>query len=61
MTRKSYLVPTAAECRPGCTDPIHKNQSKFVDAAGILRYSADGSEVFPGPTGVRKTRCAGAE
>jgi len=35
-------------------DPVRKNQSKYVDIFGVLRYSADGSIVFPGPTGVRK-------
>ena len=33
---------------------VKQDQSKYVDAAGVLRYSADGSEVFPGPTGVRR-------
>lgn len=35
-------------------DPIHSDQSKHTDAEGKLRYNADGSEVFPGPTGVRR-------
>jgi len=35
-------------------DPVTKDQSKHRDASGVLRYSADGSEVFPGPTGVRR-------
>lgn len=52
------LYPPA--CPPAGRDPIHANQSKFVDEAGILRYRADGSEVFPGATGVRKPRIAGA-
>lgn len=41
-------------------DPVERNQSKHVDAAGALRYDADGSEVFPGPTGVRRPRCRAA-
>jgi hypothetical protein len=42
---------------------VVQNQSKHVGADGKLRYDADGSEVFPGPTGVRQppvreqTRC----
>jgi hypothetical protein len=35
------------------TDPVTANQSKYRDEHGILRYSADNSEVFPHPTGVR--------
>lgn len=35
-------------------DPIRRNQSKHLDSNGVLRYSADDSEVFPGPTGVRR-------
>jgi hypothetical protein len=34
-------------------DPVARDQSKYVGEDGRLRYSADGSEVFPGPTGVR--------
>lgn len=30
---------------------IKSDQSKYADEAGILRYRADNSEVFPGPTG----------
>jgi hypothetical protein len=41
-------------------DPVRKNQSKHVGADGHLRYDADGSRVFPGPTGVR-TRETAAE
>jgi hypothetical protein len=37
-------------------DPVRTNQSKHRDAEGVLRYDADDSEVFPGPTGVRKHR-----
>ena len=33
---------------------IKQNQSKYVDAAGVLRYQVDDSEVFPGATGVRR-------
>jgi len=40
--------------RPWVKDPVLKDQSKYRDADGKLRYSADGSEVFPGPTGVRR-------
>jgi hypothetical protein len=36
------------------TDPVTANQSKYRDEHGILRYSSDHSEVFPGPTGVRR-------
>lgn len=36
------------------TDPVQQNQSKYVGADGRLRYVADDSEVFPGPTGVRR-------
>jgi hypothetical protein len=35
---------------------ITTNQSKHVGPDGRLRYDADGSEVFPGPTGVRAPR-----
>jgi hypothetical protein len=35
-------------------DPIRTNQSKYRGRDGRLRYQADGSEVFPGPTGVRR-------
>lgn len=38
---------------PGA-DPVRRDQSKHVGADGRLRYSADGSEVFPGATGVRR-------
>jgi len=41
-------------------DPVLANQSKYRDADGVLRYSADGSRVFPGPTGIR-TRETAAE
>lgn len=34
-------------------DPVRKNQSKHVGEDGQLRYDADNSLVFPGPTGVR--------
>lgn len=34
--------------------PIQVNQSKYVGDDGKLRYQADGSEVFPGRTGVRR-------
>ena len=37
------------------SDPVRTDQSKEVGADGRLRYSADGSEVFPGPTGVRRS------
>jgi len=36
-------------------DPVDRNQSKTV-AGGVLRYSADMSPVFPGPTGVRPSK-----
>jgi len=36
-------------------DPVARDQSKCVGADGVLRYSADGSEVFPGATGVRRS------
>jgi len=42
-------------------DPVGSNQSKYADEHGVLRYSTDNSEVFPGATGVRKqkgARCA---
>ena len=35
-------------------DPVKRDQSKYVGDDGKLRYYADGSEVFPGPTGVRR-------
>jgi NADH/NAD ratio-sensing transcriptional regulator Rex len=35
-------------------DLVRRDQSKHIDSDGVLRYSADGSEVFPGPTGVRR-------
>ena len=35
-------------------DPVTSRQSKFTDDEGKLRYDADKSLVFPGPTGVRK-------
>lgn len=35
-------------------DPVRADQSKYVDHRGTLRYSADHSEVYPGPTGVRR-------
>ena len=34
------------------TDPVMTNQSKYYASDG-LRYSADNSEVYPGPAGVR--------
>jgi hypothetical protein len=34
-------------------DPIAKDQSKYRDSAGQLRYSADDTYVYPGPSGVR--------
>lgn len=37
------------------TDPVKADQSKYTDDEGNLRYSADKSLVFPGPTGVRST------
>lgn len=40
--------------RPWAKDPVKKDQSKYRGADGKLRYSADGSEVYPGPTGVRR-------
>lgn len=39
------------------SDPIESDQSKTCDD-GVLRYAADGSEVFPGATGVRKHQLA---
>lgn len=37
------------------SDPVKADQSKYTDDEGNLRYSADKSLVFPGPTGVRST------
>lgn len=34
-------------------DPVRTNQSKYADEMGVLRYTADNSQVFPGRTGVR--------
>lgn len=39
-------------------DPVLSNQSKYTDAQGLLRYSADGSRVFPGPIGIRTRETA---
>lgn len=35
-------------------DPVTSRQSKYTDDEGKLRYDADKSLVFPGPTGVRQ-------
>ena len=35
-------------------DPVTSRQSKYTDDEGKLRYDADKSLVFPGPTGVRE-------
>lgn len=37
-------------------DPVKRDQSKYRDPDGHLRYSADHSLVFPGKTGVRDYR-----
>lgn len=37
-------------------DPIAADQSKHVGEDNRLRYNADGSEVFPGATGVRPSK-----
>jgi hypothetical protein len=34
-------------------DPVSRDQSKYADERGELRYSADDSRVFPGANGVR--------
>lgn len=48
-----------ADMLPGFRDdPVSRDQSKHVGDDGRLRYTADGSEVFPGPTGVRARKGA---
>lgn len=42
-------------------DPVQHNQSKGVNAAGELCYTADGSRVFPGANGIRTVETARAD